>query len=255
MRRRPAQPCFTTPSTTCPGPHCRISATAAFRRSTIAEAPIGFRFAVEARNTHLGPWMRGILKRTDKNAWHLLDERGNKCPGTLFHSGKDGVVAEFDMFYRKPTPAAIAAGKAAAADTTNGAVAAAGPAAAPAAKPAAMPAGAAKPAAARAAATARPTATRTTASRVTFAADTAKPASKPKPTTAAAEATTKAACKACRGWKRPHTCGKARAKPGPKPRQREGECWACLGEHVAHTCGMHGRPEARVPAAPRCPTP
>ena len=76
------------------------------------------------------------------------------------------------------------------------------------------------------------------------------PSAPPKPPSAPAAAASdadKAECKACtKGWKRPHTCGKIRGKPGPKPRHREG-CQGCLGLHMAHTCGLRGRPEARQP--------
>jgi curved DNA-binding protein CbpA len=111
-------------------------------------------------------------------------------------------------------------------------------------------------AAAAAAATAAATAT----AGSTAAAPKAKPAKvraqapsvgRPSAPAAAASDAAKPECLACRGWKRPHSCGKAREKPGPKPRERSG-CQGCLGIHMAHTCGDHGRPEARAPANPTC---
>ena len=78
------------------------------------------------------------------------------------------------------------------------------------------------------------------------AVSTAAKAKTPSVAPPSAPAAAASECKACKGWRRKHTCGKKKGKPGPKPRLREG-CQGCLGLHMVHTCGLHGRPEARQP--------
>ena len=115
----------------------------------------------------------------------------------------------------------------------------------------AVEAAAAAAAAATAAATAGSTAAGSTAPKAKVRAQ-APSVRRPSAPAAAASDAAKPECLACsKGWKRAHTCGKTKAKSGPKPRERSG-CQGCLGFHLAHTCGDRGRPEARAPANPTC---
>ena len=85
------------------------------RSSLLKKSKVGDRFAVEDSLAQRKcdvfiPWKRSILVRTAMNSWDLMDEWGDVVRASPPHSGKRGVIQNFDIFYREPSEVSVEEG-------------------------------------------------------------------------------------------------------------------------------------------------